>query len=374
MAAQLKINSSYKEDEDCVNEFVQACCATLGQSQDLTADDTEFTQGVLSLYHLVTLSLSSPDKSDICVLLSKTILVCLRKIDKSLKDVQSIAANLFSQVWSIGNKVSSELCLSYRSVALLILVHGGKNFWNRLIEKLTFIVQEPCKTSFQLVGSVFDEVLLYCNNHKVKGSFCVSSLLQVWTHLVLLSNSSNLHQDRTSKLKLFAKEIEEISSLIELVLNLFEVSDVREVDFSPQKWNNLLDKDFQVAFIRISILTLNYLNVVLNQSAETKLDRTNQLVSIINFLLYICQEGDHLGSVVEANLQMDPINFRIKCLTRACSASFHLIKIDFSKVYLSQTVFYHIDKFKKQGIVEQNKSSSNYLYSAGIITIIPNFI
>ena len=191
---------------------------------------------------------------------------------------------------------------------------------------------------------------------------------------MLLSNSSNLHQDRTSKLKLFAKEIEEISSLIELVLNLFEVSDVREVDFSPQKWNNLLDKDFQVAFIRISILTLNYLNVVLNQSAETKLDRTNQLVSIINFLLYICQEGDHLGSVVEANLQMDPINFRIKCLTRACSASFHLIKIDFSKVYLSQTVFYHIDKFKKQGIVEQNKSSSNYLYSAGIITIIPNFI
>ena len=76
LAAQLKINSSYKEDEDCVNEFVQACCATLGQSQDLTADDTEFTQGVLSLYHLVTLSLSSPDKSDICVLLSKTILVC----------------------------------------------------------------------------------------------------------------------------------------------------------------------------------------------------------------------------------------------------------------------------------------------------------
>lgn len=370
MASQLKINPSNKDEEDCVNELIQVCCAGLDQSQDLTTDDTEFTQGVLSLYHLVTLSLNSPDKSEICVLLSKTILVCLRKIDKSLKDVQSIAANLFSQVWSISNKVNSELCFSYRSVALLMLVHGGTNFWNRLIEKLTFIVQEPSNASFQLAGSVFDEVLLYCNNHKVKGSFCVSSLLQVWTHLVLLSNSSNLHQDRTSKLKLLAKEIQEnyqvVSSLIELVLNLFGDSD-KEIDFSPHKWNNLLNNDFQIAFVRITTLTLNYLSVVINQSVETKWDRKNQIISIINLLLYICQEGDRLGSVVEANTQMDPINWRIKCLTRACSASFHLIKLDFSKIFLCQTVFYHINSFKKQGIVEQNKSSSgNYLNSAGI--------
>jgi hypothetical protein len=254
-------------------------------------------------------------------------------------------------------------------VALLILVHGGNTFWNRLIEKLTIVVQETTNTSFQLTGSVFDEVLLYCNNHKVKGSYCVSSLLQVWTHLVLLSNSSNHHQDRTSKLKKLASEIQENDqafSLIDLVLKLFGSSDdAEEVDFSSKKWNNFLINDFEIAFVRITILSLNYLNVVLSHSAEAKWDRKNQMISMINLLLYFCQEGDRLGSIVEANMQMDPINLRIKCLMRACSVSFNLLKLDFSKIFLCQSVFHYIDKFQKQGIVEQNKSSGSYLSSAG---------
>ncbi len=103
----------------------------------------------------------------------------------------------------------SELGFSYRSVALLILVHGGSTHWNRLIEKLITDVQEPYNTSFQLAESIFDELLSYCNNLKLKESYCVSSLLQVWTCLVLSSKSSNQHHDRTSKLKLFAMEIQE---------------------------------------------------------------------------------------------------------------------------------------------------------------------
>ena len=349
---------------------MQDCCATLDQSQDLTADDTEFTQGVLSLYHLVTLSLSSPDKSDNFVLLSRTILVCLRKTDKSLKDVQSIAANVFAQVWSIANKVNSELCFSYRNVALLILVHGGSTYWNRLIEKFVIIVQEPSNTSFQLAESIFDEILLYCNNHKVKESFSVSTLLQVWTHLVISSNSSNQYQDRTSKLKLFAMEIQEhckVFNLIDLVLNLFGDSDdaSNEVDFSRTKWKNFLTQDFEIPFVRITLLSLNFLNAVLSPSAETKWNGTNQIISMLNVILYFCQESDRLESVLEANWQTDPINLRIRCLTRACSVSIHLVKLDHSKISLCQTVLHHIDMFHKQGIAEQNKSSGNFLSNAG---------
>lgn len=362
LVTQLKINSGSK-DEDSVREFVQICCATLDKSQDLTADDTEFTQGILSLYHLVTLYISTFDKSEICVMLSKTILVCLRKISKTLKDVESIAANFFAQVWNVANKVSDELCLSYRSLALSVLVHGGSTYWNRVIDKLVVVVQEPSSGSLQLAGCVFDEFVLYFNNHVIKGSHCTTSLLQVWAHLVLLSSSTHHHEDRTSKLKLLAKEIQEskqIYGIIDLVLNLFGANDGDQVDMFSVKWNNFLTKDYHIILVRIVVLALGYSNGVSNQSVETKWERKNQIVSVINLLLYFYQEGDRLGSVIEANLQMDSTNLRNKCLSRACSVSYHLLKLDPSKIVHCQTVIHYVDQFIKQEIVDQNKKNNHF--------------
>ncbi|XP_057379312.1 uncharacterized protein LOC130701372 [Daphnia carinata] len=362
LVTQLKINSGSK-DEDSVREFVQICCAILDCSQDFTAEDAEFTQGVLSLYHLVTLYISTFDKSDICVMLSKTILGCLRKVSKTLKDVESIAANFFAQVWNVANKVSDELCLSYRSLALTVLVHGGSSYWNRVIDKLVVVVQEPSSGSFQLTGCVFDEFVLYFNNHVVKGSQCITPLLQVWAHLVLLSSPTHHHEDRTQKLKLLAKEIQEskqIYGIIDLVLNLFGPNDGDQVDMFSANWANFVTKDYQIILVRIIVLALGYSNGVSNQSVETKWERKKQIVSVINLLLYFYQEGDRLGSVIEANLHMDPTNLRNKCLSRACSISYHLLKLDPSKIVDCQTVIHYVDQFINQETVDEKKKINQF--------------
>ncbi len=349
---------------------MQECCAILDCSQDFTAEDAEFTQGVLSLYHLVTLLLTSEENSEICVMLSKTFLSCIRKFDKTLKDVESIVANFFAQMWSVANKVNSELAFIYRSLSLVISVHSGSNYWNRVIDKLIVAVQETSSASFKLAGSVFDEFLLYFSNHTVKGSHGVSSLLQVWTHLVFHSSSSNQHEDRTTKLKSKAKDIQEskqVTWLIDLVLNLFKSND-KEIDMSSKNWKHFLTKDFEVVMVRIVILALNYSGVALSQSAETKWDRKNQMASTINILLHFCQEVDRLGAVAEANMQIDPTNLRIRCLSRACSISFHLVKLDLSKIDLCKTVFHHVDQLYTQGIKDQGKGSSNIISIAGDAT------
>lgn len=346
---------------------MQECCAILDCSQDFTAEDAEFTQGVLSLYHLVTVFITSEENSEICVMLSKTFLSCIRKFDKTLKDVESIVANFFAQMWSVANKVNSELAFTYRSLSLVISVHSGSSYWNRVIDKLIVAVQETSSASFKLAGSVFDEFLLYFSNHTVKGSQGVSSLLQVWTQLVFHSSSSNQHEDRTTKLKSKAKDIQEskqVTWLIDLVLNLFKSND-KEIDMSSKNLKHFLTKDFEVVMVRIVILALNYSGVALSQSAETKWDRKIQMVSTINILLHFCREVDRLGVVAEANMQIDPTNLRIKCLSRACSISFHLIKLDLSKIDLCKTVFHHVDQLYTQGIKDQSKGSSNVISIAG---------
>lgn len=357
-----------KSDES-VKDFIEECCSTLRISQDLTVDDTEFTQGVLSLYHLLTLSASCQEPSEICITLAKTFLSCVEKSDKTLKDVESIAANFFAQVWNIANKVKSCLSMSYRSLALIILVHGGSTYWSRVIDKLIFAVQEPTSASFNLAGAVFDEFLLYCNSHKVQELQCVSALLQVWAHLVLLSNSSkNRHEDHTSRLNAFSKGIQEfkqVNSLIELVMNLFGES---ETDVSSKQWADFLSKDFEVVFVRVVVLTLNFSGVALSQSSESKWERQNQISSAINVLLCFDKEVERFGPVAEMHMQMDPTNLRIRCIARACSVSYHLLKLNPTKISVCQTVFLRADNLQKLGIKfkDQGKTMSNFLSSAGI--------
>lgn len=363
LVTQLKINSGNK-DEESVQEFVHICCATLDNSRDLMVDDAEFTQGILSLYHLVVLYINSLDDSEIFLRLSKTILGCLRKINKTIKDVESIAANFFAQVWNNANKVTSEQCFSYRSVALSVLVHGGNTYWNRVIDKMMFAVQESSNASLQLARCVFDEFLLYFNNRLIKGSHYATSLLQIWAQVVLLSSSTQQYEDPTFKLKLLAQEIQEnkqIYSIIDLVLNLFGANNGDQVDMFSMNWNHFLNKDYQIILVRIVILALGYPNS--SQSADTKWERKNQIISVVNLLLYFYQEGDQLGPIIEANLQMDATNLRHKCLFRACTISNHLLKLDPSKIANCQSVMHHVDHCIQQLKDVDNKS--NLFYSAG---------
>lgn len=365
----MKIDSN-NQNEDSVEELIQDCCAILDLSLDLTADAAEFTQGVLSLYHLVRFSISV-EQPEISIMLSKTFLTCLRKMDKSIKDIESIAANFFVQVWNFANKVKSDLTNIYRSVALTILVHGGNTYWNRVIDKMVSAVQEASESSFVLVGSVFDEFIYYCSTHSCSGSQCIKSLVQVWIYVVMLSKPSNQHEDRTSKLRLITQDIQnskQLLWLVELVLSLFGTSE-KEIDTSSKKLNDCFTQDMEVILVRIVILSLNITGTAQSQLNDAKSDRKNQFISTVSILLHFSEEIEHFAAITE-EMQMKPISLKAKCLTRACSLSYQLLKIDPSKMCICQTVFNHVDNFQKQGINGKKDISTfcSFLSAAGKVT------
>lgn len=374
LATQFKIDQS-NINEESVKDFIQGCCASLDSAQDLTADDTEFTQGVLSLYHLVRFSISSSgDDSETCVMLLKTFLSCLRKLNKSLNDVESIAANFFVQVWNFANKVNSEQSFVYKDMALTIFVHAGSTYWNRLIDKLNGTVQESISASFQMTRSVFDEFVLYWDSHTELGSHGVTSLLQVWTFVVMSSKSSNQHQDRTTKLRLLHDKIQEskeVSWLIDLVLSLFGASD-KEIEISSKKVVDCLARNLEIVLVRIVFLALNATSLAPNQCTETKSNWKNQFTSIVSLLLHFSEQIDQFEAVVE-EMQMKPVALSMKCLIRACSISNQLLKLDPSMLCMCLSVFDSCDNFHKQGMNGHLKDMSNFnsfLSSAGKLSLL----
>lgn len=348
---------------------MEACCEILFSSQDLATDDSEFTQGILALHHLVTPFVSSGDKSGTCQLLAKTFLFCIRKMKRSIKDVESIVASFFAQIWNFANKVSSDSSFLYRSAALTILVHGGSIYRGRLVEKLVVAVQDLTDTSLQVAESVFEELVFYHDSHSIQGSQETLNMLLVWAHIVHLSNPFDLQENRTSKLKSLAKDTKDsktIDWLIDLVLCLFGVVE-KEMMFSSKKLNELLTKEsVNNVFVRIVLLALNSSKIA-NQlsAAETKNVRPIQMISILSLFLYFAEQIDLFESIVSGQMQMDVAVVQTKCLSRACSMTFHLLKNDPSNIVLSDSIFASIDQLLNKSARNHSKVIPTLRYNAG---------
>ena len=190
-----------------VEELAKTCCQIVMKCPNVGVDDAEFTQGVLSMYHLFTHFLNLENSYyNIGLLLLKTTSTCLQLKNNHLKDVESIVANLFSKVWNLSSdKLEDHEMSSFRQAALALLIHlGSRLFWNRTIDKIFAINQEPSSTSCHLSEAAFDALVTYYENHSEDIHEIVPYLLQIWTQLVQLSTSPNQHKDHTSKLAALA--------------------------------------------------------------------------------------------------------------------------------------------------------------------------
>ncbi len=303
------------------------------------------------------------------MLLSQTLLSCLQKFSKHFKDVESIAANSFVHVWNAANKVEEQFSLSYRTLALAILVHGGSNYWNRVMDKLLSMTQEASTSALQLADAAFDEIVLYCNNHQCYTLAAASLLLQIWTQIVFLSSSSSTHHaKRTSTLKStfsVLPERKQIEWLMELVLTIFGIN-VKEFEVSSKHFDGSLPKELEIVIVRIGQMTLSHSSTVIAQLGDKKGVRKYQIATIIGFLLLLSEHVDQLSTIVEAQMQLDPLTLKMKCLTRTGSLCSHLLKVDSSRLDLCKALLDQSDQLLRQNPKDSNKAINSFLQSIGI--------
>lgn len=374
LASQLKSKAT-EEDQESINSFLQICCSILRKSQDPASDEKEFTQGVLSFYHLVNYCVNMADSPETVLLLSRTLLSCLQKFSKSSKDVESIAANSFTPVWSASSKMEDkQLCLSYQIVALSNLVHGGCNYWKRLMDRLMYATQDASPQSLQLAKAVFDELVSYCNNHKNRDLVAASTLLQVWAQIVNSSNSPEQHEKRGNTLKLMVKELperKEINWLMELIVNVFGADDDNKFEVSAKQIGDPLAKELEIAFVRIVQMILYRSSSLMSQASDSKSAvRKNHISTVIGLLLLFVEMLGQLESVVETQLQLDPINLKLKCLQRVGTLCCSLFKVDPSRLDFSQTLFQLSDQLLWQNLKDQSKAVNTFLSSIGNVSCI----
>ena len=371
LAPQLKAKFP-KEDQDCIKLFLLVCCSALKKAQDFATDEKEFIQGVLSLYHLVNYTVNLSDCSETVLLLSQTLLCCLQKFSKTCKDVESIAANSFTPVWSAASKMqdSQKLSYSYRLAALSNLVHGGSNYWHRLVEKLMYATQETSLHALQLAEAVFDEFVFYTELHNCRDLVAVSTLLQIWMLIIVNSSStcaSIQHEKRNHTMKMMIKPLAErkqIVWLMELVLNIFGTDD-NKFEVSSKQLGEPLAKDLEISLVRIVQMTLYRSNAFMNPADSKTTVRKNRLSTAISLLLFFVEIFSSLTSVVEVKLQLEPFSFKTKCLQRAGNLCCYLLRADPSRLDLSHTLFQLTDQLLWQNLQNQSRAVNTFLSSLG---------
>lgn len=360
---------SNSENRGSLGAYLQGCCSILEQSKNPAYEETEFTQGVLSLYHLITRFISSGEAAETIILLSQTMLCCLKKFTKSAKDVESIAANSFVQVWNAANKVEGQLPHTYRIVALSILVHGGSNYWNRVMDKLVCVTQEPSTQALQLAESVFDELVFYCESHNCQSAAAASALLQAWMQVVNASNNALQYQKRTSTLKAMLQDLHEwnqVDWMMELVINVFGTNDA-EFQVAAKWIKGPLSNELEVVLVRMVQLILSHSSNMISQLGESKRTQKHQVATVVSLLLLFSEKLDELSAAIEVQMQLDPLSLKSRCLTRAGSLCCHLLKMDPSRLTLTQTLFQQSDQLLKQGMKDQSKTITAFLSSIGIV-------
>lgn len=345
LATQLKQNSMCNEPE-IISEFLHICCDIIDHASDLLNDDSEFTQGVLSIHYLANLPLNCQRSSNISKL-STSLLLCLRKMNKSIRDVESIAANFFSNLWNLSNKTDESLNTLYKKLSLAILVHGGATYWNRVVEKLNSAVQDPSESSVEITSYVFLEFINYQKIHTEDLEVTwTSSLMQAWVLLMFLSKSCSDHQKCTGMLWQVIKGIEgeeELIWLIKLLLNFFESLHGARTTFSIETQPRTLCKEVQTVFLRTAVLTINRAATMLKQTQEWIKSHKTGLLAIMDLLLFFGGELHKYQGFIETLLQTDVQSLRLKCITRASFIVNHLVKVDASCIDRCSEIFLQMD-------------------------------
>lgn len=322
MATQLR-SLSNTEDIHHIQEILVICCKVLQESTALATDETEFVQGVLGLFHLMVFSIDCPDTTN---LLSKTILYCLRQFGRSVKEVESIAANFYNHLWNASRNSKSKHTQSYQSYALQIFVHSGTTNWNRIADKLIAVTHEVTTPSLQLTEEIFEEFSALFKQRKCFGLLPASILLQVWTRLVFQAKLKSQYEDQIPVIKGILKDAiqwKQFKHAMDVTMNVAGVQS-KNVSITWDDSCNELD----IVLVRIVNLALHYGNVILRKSAKT--NTCNQISSIQQILILFYERIDSLKHVIENRLKPDEVQLKIICITQALSLHVCLLELDSS--------------------------------------------
>ena len=326
LAAQLR-SLSNKEDIQHIQEFLTVCCKVLRESSNLATDETEFVQGVLGLFHLMVFSIDHPD---IINLVSGTTLYCLRQFGKSVKEVESIAANYYNHLWNASRKVKSKHAQIYQSYSLQVFVYSDPTNWNRVADRLIAATHEVAAFSLQLTGEVFEEFSSLFKQRKCCGLLPASILLQIWTRLVFQAKSKSHYEDQIPVIKGTLKDAalwKTFKNIIDIVMNVAGVQS-KNINVNWESCGNELD----VVLVRIVNLALHYGNVILRKSVKT--NDCNQISSIQQILILFYERIDSLKHVIENRLKPDEVQLKIICITQALSL--HVCLLEVSSSHLDQ--------------------------------------
>lgn len=313
-----------------MNEFIYVCCDILDSSSDLLSDISEFTQGVLSLFYLVSTLAKSPSLPVISKI-AETHLTCMRKVSSSIKDVESIAANFFSHLWNLANKAGTDLEHTYRVKSLAILVHGGSSFWNKVIDKLGSVIQEPSQPSRDIATQVFLEFLCYQKVHQTTSMQWTSSIMQAWVLLMFSSKNSSEHQSCTDELLHLTKKMQVLDQttwLMELVIYVFEALNGYGKTSSVHSLPFPLAEELRVVFIRSAVLTLNTASKIAKQPLEeAKLNKKAHLAVVDGLLIY-SEELHKYPGLVETLCQAHVHQTQLKFLARSSILLYNMLRFD----------------------------------------------
>ena len=336
MAAKLR-SLSNTEDIEHIQEFLTICCNILQESSDLAADETEFVQGVLGLFHLMVFSIDYPGTT---LLISKTILHCLRQFGKSVKEVESIAANYYNHLWNSSRKVESKHTQTYQSYSLQIFVHGDTTNWNRIADKLISTTHEVSTFSLQLTEEVFEEFSTLFKQRKCYGLLPASILLQIWTRLVFQAKLKSHYEDQIPVIKGILKDVgqwKQFKNIIDVVLNVAGVQS-KNINVTWGSCGNELD----IVLVRIVNLALHYGNAIIRKSVKT--NNCNQISSIQQILILFYERIDSLKHVIENRLKPDEVQLKIICITQALALHVCLLEDNSSHLDQCADLFLLADK------------------------------
>ena len=323
LAAQLK-SFSKPEDVQPVEKFAEICCRVLRETEksDLTSCENDFVQGILGLYHLVRMI----DNLDSTSLLSRTILHCLRQLDRSVKDAEAIAANCHNHLWSASRKIEGQHSQTYRSLSLQIFVHSGTANWSHTADRLVNATKEVSASSLRLSEKVFDEFSSYFNSQKCRGLTPALILLDTWTCLVLQSRLKSNHQDRISVMKKCLNDTvrwQQFSDLLIVILNMTGVES-KKLDIDWESYGS----EFGIILVRLVNLANHYGNMILSKPVEK--NESNQIACIRQVLIAFYEKSQSASMIqlMENRMKMPTAKLKINCVSQALSMHFHLVKLD----------------------------------------------
>lgn len=321
------------QEDECiaVEDIIKTCCLIL-QSKTMSGPTNE--SGILALIRLITFTLISKENIEGRILVTETLLKCLRNIKvTNLDDTITEQNELINWhvhihsvffIWEVTNKKGinsvgdhSKLrkdLQDYRGLSFLLLVHAGPSSWPELIDKLNAVVMtdQRSKPSLELAEKVFDEIHDYVVIQELGDHTILSCLFQLWMMALWQSSGPRQQRKRNDDLSELSKSVEGGQEVVErLMAAVFVVVFGISIEgFHPSFLCNELPQELKTALPVFASISLD---ILLNSSENLS---TVQLNTISIVLSLLTKELNN-ANFIQERLRGSLLDLTIKFLDRA---------------------------------------------------------